>query len=56
MIWSNRIQMLLLRGMLLGYGISLERGGVRLGGISRMSLSHLPSFRGEKSDEKVKQI
>jgi len=30
--------MLLLRGMLLDYGISLERGGVRLGGISRMSL------------------
>ena len=35
--------MLLLPGMLLDYGISLERGGVRPGGISRMSLQHFIS-------------
>jgi hypothetical protein len=55
MIWSNRIRTLLLPGMLWGYGISLERDGVRLGGISRMSL-HLLISVGEKTDEIVKRI
>ena len=54
MIWSNKIQTPLLRGMLLGYGISLERGGVRLGDISRMSL-YLTIIVREKTDEIVKQ-
>jgi hypothetical protein len=59
MIWSNRIRTLLLPGMLWGYGISLERGGARPGGISRMSLSpsHLsPQNTGNGADEVVKQI
>jgi len=54
MIWSNRIRTLLRPGMLLDYGISLERGGVRLGGISRMSL-YLFIIVGEKTDEVGKQ-
>jgi len=54
MIWSNRIPTLLLRGMLLGYGISLERDGVRPGGISRMSLQHLINVE-EIIDETGKQ-
>jgi hypothetical protein len=61
MIWSNRIRTLLLRGMLLDYGISLERGGVKRGGISRMSLfynppSHAPAPEGgNEADDVVKQ-
>ena len=47
--------MLLLPGMLWGYGISLERGGVRPGGISRMSL-HLFIVVGGKTDQTGKQI
>ena len=45
--------MLLLPGMLLDCGISLERGGARLGGISRMSF-HI-FFIVEETDEVEKQ-
>lgn len=54
MIWSNRIPTLLLRGMLLDYGISLERGGARPGGIFRMSLQHFINVE-EIIDETGKQ-
>jgi hypothetical protein len=53
--------MLLLPGMLLDYGISLGRDGVRPGGISRMSLfhnspSHAPAPEGgNEADEVGKQ-
>jgi len=46
--------MLLRPGMLLDYGISLERGGVRPGDISRMTL-YLFIIVGEKTDEVEKQ-